>query len=794
MANKRVDELLLNRHRLAREQAPAMRSFIMTRLVRLHLELDEFSAAGFYARQVAALPDRATAELSQPLLLLIEHRQAFRDRERGRTVGDFREAARRRMELLRPRSADGSPGTALRHVVRSEIADSLGDKATALGELSAAAVEDAMPPAVLEAYYERADALYRELDDREALVAAGRRLASSKALDATDRLDYARAAVRAMVRGLPLAEAEAVLARERAATPGDSELGFALDLARGLLAIRDGNPPPAACDALIALYRTQRRPDRQRAVVLDAVRRASDFNADQVIEALAQEYIKDVKPGTKERRRAERLYLRTMVGRAYRRIAEGRLAEAREDFDAATKLTGSLESLVSSIELRLRSGERPPALAADYKQHASDLPKPMARFVRAYLLARTLPQLDEEEHARTVAGAIAELRASWVDLKQSHVAQALYGAIWHEDYLRTGSPAAAERANTHFLVALELVRSNPRYRAMLLGQLGLLHTQVGNYRIALRYLEDREKLPFAENAAGLAVRLSRARALLHVEREEDAASAADEALAMVSGSPRLEQYRVLALDRAALYNLAADRFQRALDLYDAEMPLLDAAQGSAAARNRLVARLARAAAALGAGHARRTLDDLDAVDGSLSDPSLTATLRWPHTDPDQALRTYRLIASGLRANACRELGQLDAAARALEARRTLFVERLAHSDRDEHVRAVTLVEARLADNAAERHDLTGAAIWIGRALDHADSVLDRTHSAIDPDQLTVLWFAAELGARAHAPIPFDLSERLRQAHDRMGERRDTAWRSYQRWFEIYLTLMAVVGR
>lgn len=169
---------------------------------------------------------------------------------------------------------------------------------------------------------------------------------------------------------------------------------------------------------------------------------------------------------------------------------------------------------------------------------------------------------------------------------------------------------------------------------------------------------------------------------------------------------------------------------------------------------------------------------------------MISALRWPRVDPEQVLRTYRLIASGLRANAHQKLGQLDDAARALSIRRDLSMEQLARTARDEHLREVTLVEARLAENAAERNDLPGAARWIGKALEHSDSLLARTHSSIDPAQLTLLWLAGELGARAQVPIPFDLSTRLSQAHAKIGERRDAVWRSCQRWFEIHLALIA----
>jgi tetratricopeptide (TPR) repeat protein len=160
----------------------------------------------------------------------------------------------------------------------------------------------------------------------------------------------------------------------------------------------------------------------------------------------------------------------------------------------------------------------------------------------------------------------------------------------------------------HYLVALELVGDNARFRAMILGELGLMHTDVGNYRIALGYLLERDKLPYSDNAEGLDVLLSKAQALLHVGRDKDAAAAGDAALAMIARNPALAPYRLLALDWAAVDNLAAGRFARALALYDEEIPLLDASTRPLFAdRNRMVARIARAAAAVGANAPARAL-------------------------------------------------------------------------------------------------------------------------------------------------------------------------------------------
>jgi cellulose synthase operon protein C len=788
LASSHAKLQLLYYERLARSTSPAMRRFVTVRLVRVHLALEEFAAAEHYARRLAAMDDAEGVSLSQPLLVLIDHRKAIRARERGRIVEDFEERARARIASLAVTARDSSGAAALKRIVRSEIADNIGDKSLARTELEAIPLAQKTPRTVLEAYYERADALYRELDDREALVTACRRLAESTDLALDDRLRYARAAVRAMVRGVSYAEAEARLARERESAAAESELAFALELGRALLAIRDARPGPVVRKALVDMYEKQTRVDRRRAIMLDAIERATQFGADPIIEGLAEQYVDSVDSGAQERRRAERLYTRVIVGRAFRRRAAGRLDDARADFEAVARRTGSLEAVVGSIDLRLRAGEPHAAIRADYEARRGEEAATLANFVTAYLLSRQLSKLEGEAHESAVASAIDALKASWADLKKQCMAQSLYGAVLHEEYLRTGELESAERAGSHYLVALELVGDNLRYRAMVLGQLGILHTQVGNYRMALGYLDDRDRLPYADNSEGFGVRLARARSLLHVGREKDAATEADEALEMLDKAPRLAPYRILALDRAALYNLAAGRFSRALALYDAELPLLEADQSPIGRRNRFVARLAHAAAALGAEQPARTLADLDEVDRAMSDPRLAESLGWPHATKEQVDRSYRLITTGLRAQASERLGRLDAAARSLEARRKLLEVGLATAERGEFVRMLALVEAQLADNAVDRHDSAAASASIRKALEHADNLRARAKGAIDTDQLDVLWLAAQMSVVTQAPAKLDVPHRLRQASDDLVAKDVPAFRSYVRWFEIYETL------
>jgi cellulose synthase operon protein C len=320
-----------------------------------------------------------------------------------------------------------------------------------------------------------------------------------------------------------------------------------------------------------------------------------------------------------------------------------------------------------------------------------------------------------------------------------------------------------------------------------------LHTDVGNYRIALGYLLERDKLPYRDNSEGLDVLLSKAQALLHVGREADAAGAGDAALAMIARNPALAPHRLLALDWAAVDNLAAGRFARALALYDEEVPLLDASREPLTERNRMVARVSRAAAAIGAKEPSRALADLDYVERRLDDPTTVATLQWPHATTEQVTRAYRLITTGLRANANRELGRLDAEAQALGARRAILEGQLAETNRVEIEQEAMLAEVQLALNASQRHDAAGASTWLGKALARADDLRARANGVSDRKQLDVLWLAAELTVSMGTTLVPDLPKRIAAAATEMAARREPSLRSYERWFEVYGPLVGPVG-
>ena len=334
---------------------------------------------------------------------------------------------------------------------------------------------------------------------------------------------------------------------------------------------------------------------------------------------------------------------------------------------------------------------------------------PVTHFMRAYLDVRALPSLDGDAFDRAWQRASIEVQATEQALPQKCEVQALHGALLHLKYLRSDDRALAEEANTHYLLALDLAHDNQRYRAMILEQLALLHGAVGNDRIAVGHFEARAALPFADGPLQLGHQLGLARSLFHVGREADAAKAASVAVALTN-QPALARFRPLALDRAALYALAAGDGTQAAKLYDDAVGTAPA--GSA--RNDIVRALARAAAALQAGRPEETLEESRSrrrADGAAGG---AARARLARLQSRRGARHLSIVAArAARAGAARA-GRLDDAQRTLTERLQLLIERTKKRSYDDDLLALSTAEAQLADIARAQRQGGGGAVGVGR--------------------------------------------------------------------------------
>jgi hypothetical protein len=804
-ASRDLWERLLLLHRLARREAdPRARASLTLEAIRLHLELGEYESASFYAHALAHGDGGELGALGPPLLPLIAERRALRAFDRGQLGQRFLADMKRRLDELRALAGSGDART-LARLAESEILDDLGDKPAALRALESATVDEHAATFVVTMRAGRAEALYRELDRSDELRAALRPLSAHPSLAEAERLRIAGVYARSVVRGLPAGEAARALDRELATAPSGSALAFRLELARCLDKVAPSTLAAGrAC--MNELYARSPALERRRVLVAEVLRRAEDTDADDLEYELVREWVADLPRDAAERRWAEHLFRQVVEDYAYGALAAGRPAEAAGEFAAVTEHTESLESHVGFIEASFAAGRADAVEGWERRHHASPA---LLHFVRAYLTARGLPDLDGPAFDRGFTAALGELQTAERGLVQKAEVQALHGALLHLRYLRSGDRNAAEEANTHYLLALDLAYEHPRYRAMVLEQLALLHAAVGNHRIAIGHFEERALLPFPDARVALGHRLLQARSLLHVGRDAEAARSAAVGLSLVEKQPAIGRFRPLALDRAALYALASGDSARAATLYDeagradrsfagpsARLASVPPLSVGAHDRNRVVFTLAHATAALGVGKAREALADLDQVDRALADPVVQRALAWPQVSAEDVRTTYELLRLGLRAQAERSLGRLDDSWKALDARRALLADRLKRRNLDDDLLSLSLAEAQLADLAQAKKLGPEAARYISQSLSHADLYARRTETPLADAQLSALGFAAGLLVHGLAPASafgFDVPARLRDAFDHLGSTREAARRETLRRFGMYLTLLSLDG-
>ena len=341
-AGSRVEQQLLASRRLARETTPTGRRRAMLELAMLHLEREEYRAAEFYAEHVDTLRDEATAGISLPLRMLVEQRRAARRREQGRMIGgrSAREA-RERLDKLHAEHGREPDGRGP-HAPRAERDRRLDRR------------QDAGPDGARGGHRRRDDP---RADRRGVLPARRRPLPRARRSRGARRgVPEARREQRALgptsssaTRAPPCARwsAGSPTPRPTPASPASAPRATARELgarsSRSTSRARARDPrrarAPGGERRAPRALRAQTRPGRRRALMADAVQRADDVDADDVLEALAQRDIEDVKRGTRERGEAEdvlraadpRARVRARRGEALRRRARRLRRRRRAD-------------------------------------------------------------------------------------------------------------------------------------------------------------------------------------------------------------------------------------------------------------------------------------------------------------------------------------------------------------------------------------------------------------------------------------------------------------------------------
>lgn len=789
------ERLLLYGHLLARKPAGPAQVPLLLQMIRLHLGLGEYGSAAFYTEQVARHGDPGQRGLAAALRELIDHRRDERAIDRGQLSARFVAAARERLSRLQGIAASPA-AVALAAVVQSEIYDDIGEKEEAAARLSgvplgAGGSVRLSEPFVLHAAGERAADLHRARSDREALGKVYRQLAEHPALGEEDRLRYAGRLVQELSRGRDRSALPAILQtyRQEVMQSGpegqDGEIAYLLELEGWLLQL---TPEAAKAEAraeqvrkgVFDLYRRHKSLARRRALITATILRAAAVDSAYLTYQFANTWVSGLPLTRAERRYAEQLYRQVVNDRAYISLSEGNIGDARGSFYGVTLQTDSLEAHVGFLETALREGKTEAALRAQIEERFKDPGDPVRAFALGHLQGREGAAQEERLQqallqVRTAAGKLplrAEVHHLWANLS-------------HRRFLRSQETdqGAAQEATTHYLLALDLSRENPRYRAASLSGLAHLQAAVGNHHQALGALAERERLPFPDPEGALAHQVIKGRSLFHVGQAKQAAARLDEALALLEKDARLGRYRPLLLDRAALYHLAAGDAARARALAVAETPLLTGENGGAG--NLFKNRLLRGAAALGAGQAKESIADLLEAERLLGGTWLK---------DEEARAGYRITLLGLRAQAQRDTGDLDGALKALAGRREALLLRYKRHKTDEDLLELARAQAQLAVLSLRKGDGPGAVRHAEEGLLHSDAFSKRTGTQIHETGTGLLLLYAGLHHDRGVSLSAyrqDLAGRLREAYRLLCQRRNPAWREATERIGAYLTLHAL---
>ncbi|MBX3246665.1 MAG: PD40 domain-containing protein [Myxococcales bacterium] len=800
------EQIMLIQRMVSRERDPAEVTALYRKTVTYHLALREYESAEHYLGLLTARAEGPLAAWVGVLRELVGHRRAEQRLRNGNLTAEFIESERERLHRLDDffESPHGS-ARRLARLAEAEIFLVLGDKAQALAMFDAVDIRDETDASVLHAWTGLADVLLRDLGDRDRWAEVHRRLASHGALSTRDRLHHAVAYIEVLGRGRTPEEELPVLRRARATAEDGSEVALMLDLelalARGFEAEHHVGEPGvdmAAVERSVEaeidrIWRSATGFERHRAVAMAVIERAAEHDWGHLIHHFAEQWLADVPTDHVERKYAEALYEEVMLERAYVELDQGR--SPRELFAKIIRDTDSLEAHVGYIEACLREGRTIDELRAEYRaRYRRD--SPVESFAEAYLVARGLPEVhDVARHTEEVERARALLRPVAEAMPRAVEVHHLYAYLAHRQYHRTGENDARRAAHARYYLALDLAPNDPRRRASLLEEIGLLQASLGNHRIALRHFAERERLPFRSAASELSFRLAKARSLFHAGSYLPAKAETALAMELVERDPDLARYRPLVLDRAALYHFAAGAHERAVELYTA---LVEATEDRSVAV-RMKARLGLAASAVAAGDIHLAHERLEEVRRLLDseEPFRTDERRHrraaSHFDRDD----YRPLVAGLLALARRGDGDLPGAAEALLERHEIYEARFRRYGRDAYLLELARISHQLAENAYRRGEMGAAREHVEAGLRDADRWLSRTSGEIEETTLALVRAAAELHVYGRVPrsaFGFDLLARVREAYRLITERPNPRWADERYLFPIYLTLMETARR
>ncbi|WP_162531693.1 PD40 domain-containing protein [Methylomicrobium alcaliphilum] len=789
------ERLLLLKRLLPDTEDQAKRIAIYRRIILEHLSLHEYESTEYHLRLLQDLDD-ADAWLADWTEVLLELTAYRRDEQRlphGKLNAAFIQAQQERLDRLsRWQGARHSTVHRLAAMARLEILDVLGDKKQALALSDALDLAGEKDTFSLHLIAMQQQKFLRLLDERERLLRMFRQLAEHSAFSERERLRYADAYKRSLLQGLARREQRQSLAKRLETVEPDSPLGFMLSIESHLLAT-DAASQAITQDHLTSLFQETGSFERRRALIMSAIDHAAYNDYQQLLYTMGSLWLDTVLVGHPERKHAEAIFADIVLEKAYAEMAGGHPAEAAELFHEITETTTSLEAHEGYIEASLRSGKFSEQLLAAYKTRYSDRPKaPEWAFVQAYLRGQRLNAItDLEKHRAEVDRDMALLLPALQVLPRSPEIHHLYAYLAHREFHRSHDHEMAMIAHTHYHLALDLAPRNPRRKASVLHELGLLQAALGNHHIALRHFQERARLPFTRPRQELSFRLDKARSHYFRGRYRTSKSEIESAQTLIDDHrDKLAEFRTLVIDRGAFYHYVGGDYEQAENLYRALLPEITGENLA----ERLKAHLGLGASLLKTSQYELAIAELSHAWALLDsdEPMRRNETRAGRLDKDD----YRHIVAGLLAHAQRGAGNFDAAFDAMRERRRWLLKRFEEYEQETYLQEAASASHHLAVLSVMQGRLGAAIRHIEEGLSDADTW--RVHAGVPMDSVTLalLQTAAELCIFAGAsPDQFsiNLPARLNQAFEIIIRESNPKWLPTRRLFADYLAAFDLDG-
>lgn len=787
------EQLLILGSQLAEESDPDRRVRIERRMVTTHIALHEYESAEQYLGYLRR-DTPAGSEASAWGEVMSEYIAFRREEQRlahGKLTEDFVTAQNARLVRLQAFSHSEFPSIQrLTVIVRSEILFVLGGKSQAIALFETIDITHETSALIVRPWARLAETLLHDLDDREKWAAAHLAVSSHPAISERERLAFARRYVDVLIRGRSTSERLSVLRRALAKVASNSTAALMLEVELALDSITT-NAQSSQTAILVELWERRTSFESHRAVAMAIISRAAQEDWDLLLAEFARRWLDDVPDQHPEHKYAEALYAEVMLERAYVDIHRGELEAARQNFREIVLKVDSLEAHIGYIESSLHLNIPAKKLVRAYRTGDIGSANPAIRaFGEAYVTARILPQIEDDTLHASEIKRIRELLTSVIEAyPRSPEVHHLYAYLAHRHFHRTHDKSSAMQAHMRYHLALDLAVDNPRRRANLLIELGLLQASLGNHRIALTHFTERERLPFLEPAETLALRLAKGRSLFHLAAYQEAKAELALAVPLTKPGTALERFASVNLERAALYHYAAGANEQAAALYQELLALTET--GSLAAR--IKARIGLGASLLGAGQAESAKPPLEEALTLLdADEPFRQTGNNASTDTHLQREAFRPLITGLLARTHRARGDLPRSRAMLLQRRDFYQTRLRRLDLDADRLEIAHIGQQLTEIAWRLGDKTDAIAHLNAALRQADKWRVRTNTEIEAVTLALVRAAAELhlfGEIPRSAFDFDLVARLQQSYEAITLRRNPRWADERYIFPIYLTLL-----